>query len=135
MIRLFGLPYFRVAELRLANLTGHIFYSSPTFLYLPGRVMKALDPSVLAPKILIPKKKYLFLAYSLTEPITSPAPRGQYTASRGSPVAVRSNFDSLGVNTREVFLLFSHNFLGCGSYDLGIWQKLSPMSPLPSYTY
>ena len=36
---------------------------------------------------------------------------------------------------REVFLVFDHNFLGCGSYDLGIWQDFSPMSPLPSYTY
>ena len=33
------------------------------------------------------------------------------------------------------FFVFDHNFLGCGSYDLGIWQEFSPMSPVPSYTY
>ena len=48
---------------------------------------------------------------------------------------LHSNFNSREFDTREVFLIFGHNFLGCGSYDLGIWQDFSPMSPLPSYTY
>ena len=46
------------------------------------------------------------------------------------------SFDStlikIQFDTREVFQLFGHHFLGCGSYDLEIWQDVSP---LPSYTY
>ena len=37
--------------------------------------------------------------------------------------SIRSNFNSRGVNSRECFWLFGHNFLGCGSYDLGIWNR------------
>ncbi len=33
---------------------------------------------------------------------------------------LRSNFNSRGVDAREVCKLFGHNFLGCGSYDLVI---------------
>ena len=46
-----------------------------------------------------------------------------------------SNLNTREFNTREVVWFVGHNFLGCGSYDLGIWQDFSPMSPLPSYTY
>ena len=42
---------------------------------------------------------------------------------------------SRGVNTRDFVQSVGHNFLGCESYDLGIWHDFSPMSPLPSYTY
>ena len=48
---------------------------------------------------------------------------------------LRSNSNSRGVNTREGFLSCGHNFVGCGSYDLGIWQDVSTMSPLSSYVY
>ena len=48
---------------------------------------------------------------------------------------IRSNFNRRGVNTREAFQRFGHNFFGCGSYDLGIRLDCSPMSPLRSYTY
>ena len=48
---------------------------------------------------------------------------------------LRSNFSSRGARTRESVSLFGHAFLGRGSYDLNMWQDLSPMSPLPSYTY
>ena len=39
------------------------------------------------------------------------------------------------VNLCQVFLSNSCRCRGCGSYDLGIWQGCSPMSPLPSYAY
>ena len=39
----------KVAELRPANLLEFFLYFSPTFLYLPGPVLKALDPNFLAP--------------------------------------------------------------------------------------
>ena len=42
-------------------------------------------------------------------------------------IQIHSNFDSCGVNTPEVFLFFGHGFLGCASYNLKIWQDLSPM--------
>ena len=36
---------------------------------------------------------------------------------------LHSNFNSRDVNARVVFVsyIFCHNFLGCGSYDLGNW--------------
>ena len=46
----FGSSPFRVAELRPAILTDLFLYFSSTFISLPGPVMKALDPSRLAPK-------------------------------------------------------------------------------------
>ena len=39
-----------MAELQPANLTDFLLHFSSTFLYLPGPVMKALDPSFLTPK-------------------------------------------------------------------------------------
>ena len=57
------------------------------------------------------------------------------TTDDNLPWSIRSNFHSRGVNTRKVVQLFGHNFLGCGSYDLGISPDFSPMPPLPSYTY
>ena len=39
-----------MAELRHANLTEVLLYFSPSFLYLPGTVMNALDPGLFAAK-------------------------------------------------------------------------------------
>ena len=50
-------------------------------------------------------------------------------------VKQHSPINSRVVNTREAVLFSGHNLSGSGSYDLGIWQDSSAMSPLPSYTY
>ena len=50
-------------------------------------------------------------------------------------MVLHSNFNSREFYTREVCLDFGHSFLGCGSYNLKLWQDLSPMSPLTYYTY
>jgi len=54
------------------------------------------------------------------------------TLSFGGGQFARSNFNTRKLSTRVALYFFGHSFLGCGSYDLGIWQDFSPMSPLPS---
>ena len=46
-----------------------------------------------------------------------------------------SNVHTRELNHLKVVQSLGHNFLGSRSYDLGIWQDFSTMSPLPSYTY